>query len=242
MSQICAINKTCSNDFILNHPSDDLIQGHDNWFVLYYCFVMNRSYKDIHDYIDVSNVKLLNVTKESQPQWLFDNCLNCIESRADPQIIIMISFFSKNCEWVPNEYIPFKEPLKLFSISIEAHNDGLFLYEWSSLESAPTEVDLFSNIMDVSFADIENMVPTEVWIVSFFHIVSFSFWRRYKPNIINKTENDEMDKCPIYCRIILWWMLTVRFLLKRIEDHSAHVSRVSSSLGNQQMLCKYFMF
>lgn len=30
MSQICAINKTCSNDFILNHPSDDLIQGHDN--------------------------------------------------------------------------------------------------------------------------------------------------------------------------------------------------------------------
>lgn len=59
---------------------------------------MNRSYKDIHDYIDVSNVKLLNVTKESQPQWLFENCLNCIESRADPQIIIMISFFSKNCE------------------------------------------------------------------------------------------------------------------------------------------------
>ena len=39
------------------------------------------------------------------------------------------------------------------------------LKDIDKLESAPTEVDLFSNIMNVSFADIENMVATEVHIV-----------------------------------------------------------------------------
>ena len=57
---------------------------------------MNNSYKDLHDFIDIKNVKLLNVTQDSKPEWLFEKCLNCIESRADPQILIMISFLFCN--------------------------------------------------------------------------------------------------------------------------------------------------
>ena len=30
------------------------------------------------------------------------------------------------------------------------------------VDSAPTEVDLFSNILDVSFSDADSMVPTQV--------------------------------------------------------------------------------
>ena len=29
MSQVCAINKTKSEDFIYNHPSDDLVQSQE---------------------------------------------------------------------------------------------------------------------------------------------------------------------------------------------------------------------
>ena len=36
------------------------------------------------------------------------------------------------------------------------------LEDTDELDSAPTEVDLFSNVMNVSFADVENMVATEV--------------------------------------------------------------------------------
>ena len=53
---------------------------------------MNNSYKDLHNFIDIKNVKLLNVTQASKPERRFEKCLNCIESRADPQILIMISF------------------------------------------------------------------------------------------------------------------------------------------------------
>lgn len=48
-------------------------------------------YRDLTDLIDIHNVKALNITKESNPAFLFQNCLNVIESRADPQILLMIS-------------------------------------------------------------------------------------------------------------------------------------------------------
>ena len=53
---------------------------------------MKSAYKDLTDYIDIPKVKALNITKESNPAFLFDKCLNVIESRADPQILLMISF------------------------------------------------------------------------------------------------------------------------------------------------------
>lgn len=52
---------------------------------------MSAMYRDLTDLIDVHNVKALNITKESNPAFLFQNCLNVIESRADPQILLMIS-------------------------------------------------------------------------------------------------------------------------------------------------------
>lgn len=52
---------------------------------------MKSSYRDLTEYIDISRVKALNITKESNPTYLFQKCLNVIESRADPQILLMIS-------------------------------------------------------------------------------------------------------------------------------------------------------
>lgn len=59
--------------------------------------------------------------------------------------------------------IPFKEPVKLFSVSFEAPNDGTKAnVTHNGLESAPTEVALYANILDVSFSDVDSLVPTEV--------------------------------------------------------------------------------
>lgn len=33
------------------------------------------------------------------------------------------------------------------------------------IESAPTEVALYANIFDISFSDIDNLVPTEVGVI-----------------------------------------------------------------------------
>ena len=53
---------------------------------------MNSSYSEINKYIDMKGLKILNVTKESDPQDLFGKYLNGVESHADPQILLMISF------------------------------------------------------------------------------------------------------------------------------------------------------
>ena len=92
--------------------------------------------KDLNKYIDMKRLKVLNATQESNVKFLFEDCMNGIESRVDPQIIIVV---------------PFTEPVKLTSISIEAPND----------DSAPTEIELFANITDVSFSDVDNLVATE---------------------------------------------------------------------------------
>ncbi|KAK8832620.1 hypothetical protein WA577_004879 [Blastocystis sp. JDR] len=101
---------------------------------------MSAANRDLVDYIDIHRVKALNITAESNPEFLFGKYLNVIESRADPQIIL----------------IPFKEPVKLFSVSFEAPND----------ESAPTEVALYANVTDVSFSDVDSLVPTECFSLS----------------------------------------------------------------------------
>lgn len=53
--------------------------------------VMSQTNKDLVDYIDIHHVKALNITAESNPEFLFGKYLNVIESRADPQIVLMIS-------------------------------------------------------------------------------------------------------------------------------------------------------
>ena len=65
-----------------------------SFFLLVLTQLMKSAYKDLTDYVDVSRVKALNITKESNPAFLFEKCLNVIESRADPQILLMISFLS----------------------------------------------------------------------------------------------------------------------------------------------------
>lgn len=52
---------------------------------------MSATYRDLTNLIDIPHVKALNITKDSNPAFLFQNCLNMIESRADPQILLMIS-------------------------------------------------------------------------------------------------------------------------------------------------------
>lgn len=54
---------------------------------------MKSAYRDLTEYIDIPRVKVLNITKESNPEFLFGHYLNVIESRADPQILLMISFY-----------------------------------------------------------------------------------------------------------------------------------------------------
>ena len=53
--------------------------------------IMSQTNKDLVDYIDIHHVKALNITAESNPEFLFGKYLNVIESRADPQIVLMIS-------------------------------------------------------------------------------------------------------------------------------------------------------
>ena len=48
----------------------------------------------------------------------------------------------------------------------------------STLACAPTEVDLFANIQDVSFSDIENMVATEVIISHTIHYSHYLFLKK----------------------------------------------------------------
>lgn len=48
--------------------------------------------KDLNKYIDMKRLKVLNATQESNVKFLFEDCMNGIESRVDPQIIIVISF------------------------------------------------------------------------------------------------------------------------------------------------------
>lgn len=56
--------------------------------------------------------------------------------------------------------------MKLFSVSFEAPNDGIVCSaRVEGIESAPTEVALYANIFDISFSDIDNLVPTEVGVI-----------------------------------------------------------------------------
>ena len=55
---------------------------------------MSAANRDLVDYIDIHRVKALNITAESNPEFLFGKYLNVIESRADPQIILVISFLT----------------------------------------------------------------------------------------------------------------------------------------------------
>lgn len=55
---------------------------------------MSSANRDLIDYIDIHRVKALNITAESNPEFLFGKYLNVIESRADPQIILVISFLT----------------------------------------------------------------------------------------------------------------------------------------------------
>lgn len=55
---------------------------------------MSAANRDLVDYIDIHRVKALNITAESNPEFLFRKYLNVIESRADPQIILVISFLA----------------------------------------------------------------------------------------------------------------------------------------------------
>ena len=48
----------------------------------------------------------------------------------------------------------------------------------STLACAPTEVDLFANIQDVSFSDIDNMVATEVIISHTIHCSHYLFLKK----------------------------------------------------------------
>ena len=55
---------------------------------------MSAANRDLVDYIDIHRVKALNITAESNPEFLFGKYLNVTESRADPQIILVISFLT----------------------------------------------------------------------------------------------------------------------------------------------------
>ena len=55
---------------------------------------MSAANRDLVDYIDIHRVKALNITAESNPEFLFGKYLNVIESHADPQIILVISFLT----------------------------------------------------------------------------------------------------------------------------------------------------
>lgn len=47
--------------------------------------------KDLTSYVDKDHLKILNVTQDSNVKFLFEDCLNVVESRVDPQILIIIS-------------------------------------------------------------------------------------------------------------------------------------------------------
>ena len=55
---------------------------------------MSAANRDLVDYIDIHRVKALNITAESNPEFLFGKYINVIEIRADPQIILVISFLA----------------------------------------------------------------------------------------------------------------------------------------------------
>lgn len=59
--------------------------------------------KDLTSYIDMDHLKILNVTQDSNVKFLFEDCLNVVESRVDPQILVVISTTSACTEFLNHE-------------------------------------------------------------------------------------------------------------------------------------------
>lgn len=59
--------------------------------------------RDLTSYIDMEHLKILNVTQDSNVKFLFEDCLNVVESRVDPQILIVISITSPWTEFLNRE-------------------------------------------------------------------------------------------------------------------------------------------
>lgn len=59
--------------------------------------------QDLTSYVDKEHLKILNVTQESNVKFLFEDCLNVVESRVDPQILIVISIPLPEAEFLNRE-------------------------------------------------------------------------------------------------------------------------------------------